>query len=198
VTGFDRTRRRVVLLTIAVTGLYHVRTEGQSPETAIIQRLTAETHEEAVACGRRDPDCSVKPYQLCPSDGRYAARLATPFSRVASAVTETKSGRRPMTPGDATRWGVGIYVYPAENSAKPEAIQRVEIRRDGQAIPPTTSTVGPLTVKKSDGSTTQSTRGFFAFPADVFAPTTDVTIVFVGSGSETRCLLETARLRLLR
>jgi hypothetical protein len=138
---------------------------------------------------------------LCASDRRYAARIATPFSRVASAVSEaTMTGRRPnaLTPGAATRWGVGIYVYPAENSTRAEAIQRLEIRRDGKTVQPTTSTVGPLTVKNADGSTKQLARGFFAFPADVFAPTGDVTIVFIGNAGETTCVLGRAQLSALR
>src|SRR3954469_5022703 len=128
---------------------------AQSVEFGIIERLTAETHQQAVACGHAGSDCSVTRYELCGSDGRYAARIATPFSRVASAVTDAiKAGRRPspMTPGAATRWGVGIFVYPSENSAKADAIQRVEIRREGRTIQPTTSTVGPITVRNADGS----------------------------------------------
>jgi hypothetical protein len=174
---------------------------AQSTDTGIIERLDAETHAQAVACGRSGPACSVAPYQLCASDGRYAARIVTPFSRVASGVNDAMmAGRRPnaMTPGAATRWGVGIYVYPAENSEKADAIQRLEIRRDGRTIQPATSTVGPLSVKATDGSTKQLARGFFAFPVDVFAPTADVTVVFVGSAGETTCVLDAARLRALR
>jgi hypothetical protein len=174
---------------------------AQSPAPGIIERLTAETHQQAVACGRGGGECSVIPYELCASDGRYAARIATPFSRVASAVTDAiKAGRRPnpMTPDAATRWGIGVFVYPAENSAKAEAIQRLEIRRESRTIQPTTATVGPLTVKNANGSTKQLARGFFAFTADAFAPTADITVVFVGSAGETTCVIDRARLGALR
>jgi len=196
-TSRDWIGGRAVLLVMVVASLVRNSVAAQLPEAGIVQRLTAETHEQAVACGQRGAECSVTPYQLCPSDGQYAAHIATPFSRVASAVSDAK-GRRPMTPGAATRWGVGIYVYPAENSAKAESIQRLEIRREGRTIQPTTSTVGPLTVKNADGSTKQSARGFFAFPAEVFAPTAEVTVVFVAGSSQTICVLDSARLRALR
>jgi hypothetical protein len=174
---------------------------AQSSETGILERLTAETHAQALACGRAGPQCSVTPYELCASNGRYAARLATPFSRVASAATDAaKSGRRldRVTPGFANRWGVGIFVYPADNSASADAIQRLEIRRQGQTIKPATSTVGPLTISNADGSTKQLSRGFFAFKADAFAPTADTTVVFVGGAGETTCVLDRGRLAALR
>jgi hypothetical protein len=174
---------------------------AQAPQTGIIERLTTETHAQAVACGRRGMDCAVTPYELCPADGRYAARIATPFSRVALAVFDAvKAGRRPnpMTPGAATRWGVGIFVFPAENSAKADAIQRLEIRREGRAIQPTTSTIGPITVKNADGTSRQLARGFFAFDADAFAATADVTVVFVGASGEATCMLDRTRLSALR
>lgn len=201
-TANPRCRRPYVLsalVTLAVSSGSVVFV--QTPERGIVERLTAETHQQAVACGRSGSDCSVIPYELCASDGRYAARIATPFSRVASAVTDAiTAGRRPnpMTPGAATRWGVGVFVYPADNSAKAEAIQRLEIRREGRTIQPTTSTVGPLTVKNADGSATQLARGFFAFGADAFAPTADITVVFVGSAGETTCVVDRARLATLR
>ena len=191
----------VCLLTLVSAATIPCSTFAQSPEQGIIARLTKETHEQAVACGRAGPDCSVTPYELCASNGRYAARLATPFSRVASAATDAgKSGRRldRVTPGAANRWGVGIFVYPAGNSPAADAIQRLEIRRQGQSIKPTTSTVGPITVKNADGSTKQLSRGFFAFAVDAFAPTADITVVFVGAAGETTCVLEQARLRALR
>jgi hypothetical protein len=174
---------------------------AQGAEPGIIAELTTVTHEQAVACGKMGPACSLAPYELCPSDGRYAARIVTPFSRVASAVNDAKmAGRRPnaMNPGAATRWGVGIYVYPAENSASADAIQRLELRREGRTVQPTTSTVGPLTVKNPDGSTKQLARGFFAFPPEAFAPTTGVTVLFVGNSGETSCVLDRARLAALR
>jgi hypothetical protein len=174
---------------------------AQTPGAGLIERLTAETHEQAIACGRLGAECAVVPYALCPSDGRYSARIATPFSRVASAVLEAiKAGRRPnpMTPGAATHWGVGIFVFPADNSAKADAIQRVEIRREGRIIQPSTSTVGPITVKVGGASTKQLARGFFAFPPDTFSPTANVTVVFAGAAGETTCTLDIAHLRSLR
>lgn len=190
------------VLTAAVVGAACISAQSSPPSAGgIIQRLTMETRDQAMACGRAGVECAVTPYALCPSNGRYAARIATPYSRVASAVYEAlKAGNRPnpMTPGAATRWGVGVFVFPAEDSANAEAIQRLEIRREGHVIRPTTSTVGPIAARMPDGSTKQLARGFFALPLDAFAPSADVTVIFIGLSGETACTLERSRLRALR
>jgi hypothetical protein len=192
-------RYALTALSAAVAGVASIL--AQSDAAVIIERLTVDTRDQAIACGRAGVECAVTPYALCPSNGRYAARIATPFSRVASGVFDAlKAGHRPnpMTPGAATRWGVGVFVFPAENSANAEAIQRLEIRRDGRVIRPTTSTVGPIAAKGPEGSTKQLARGFFAFSADAFAPSADVTVVFIGPSGETACILDRTRLKTLR
>jgi hypothetical protein len=144
----------------------------------------------------------VNRYELCPGNGRYDARIATPFSRVAAAAFDAqKSGRqgRSMEPAAVNRWGIGIYVFPAEQSSDADAIERVEVHSNGKTIPPLTSTVGPIGTTMSDGSTRQLARGFFTFPPETFAPGADVTVVFIGRASgETSCALDVARLKLLR
>ena len=167
----------------------------------IIVKLTAETHQEAVACGRAGAACAIAPYELCPEGGRYAARIATPFSRVASGVFNALRERRrpnPMTFGVATRWGVGIYVLPAERSATADAIESLEIRRDGRVMHPVTSTVAPVQVTRSDGSSATLSRGFFTFSPEIFEPSAGVTVVFVGRAGESTCLLPPDRLTALR
>jgi hypothetical protein len=170
--------------------------------SGIVVRLAPEAYDQAKACGRAGADCAVTPYQLCQApDARYAARIATPFSRVAGGVFEAvKRGRRPdpMPAAAATRWGVGIYVLPAEGSPNADAIQRVELRRRSRVIPPLTSTVGPVPAKMPDGSSKTLARGFFSFPAGAFDPSTDVTVVFVGAAGETTCTLNQIRLQELR
>ena len=96
------------------------------------------------------------------------------------------------------RWGVGIYVFPANGSADADAIQRVELRREGKAIQPKTSTVGPIAAKMPDGSTKQLARGFFSFSGDAFAASSEVTVVFVSASGETTCTLDRTRLKSLR
>jgi hypothetical protein len=202
--SIDYLARRFVstVLIAALVGAGRISAQSSPPSAdGIIERLTMETRDQAIACGRAGIDCAVAPYALCPLNGRYAARIATPYSRVASAVYEAlKAGGRPnpMTPGAATRWGVGVFVFPAEDSANAESIQRLEIRREGRVIRPTTSTVGPISARMPDGATKQLTRGFFAFPFDAFAPTADVTVIFVGLSGETACTLERSRLQALR
>ena len=175
---------------------------SQDSQGGIIERLTLETHEQAVACGRAGAACAVDPYELCPSrTGRYSARITTPYSRVASGVLEAlKKGRRPrpMTPGLATRWGLGVYVFPAEHSINADAIQRVEIRREGHVFRPTTSTVAPFAAEMPDGSRRQLARGFFAFPFGALSPESDATIVFIGAAGDTACTLTRDALRKLR
>jgi len=193
------TRFALTVLGAAIAGAASLF--AQSDDAVIIERLTVETRDQAIACGRAGVECAVTPYALCPSNGRYAARIATPFSRIASGVFDAlKAGRRPnpMPPGAATRWGVGIFVYPAEDSAAAQAIERLEVRRDGRVIRPTTSTVGPIAARGPDGSTKQLARGFFAFPADTFAPSSDVTVVFIAGSGETACILDRTRLKTLR
>jgi hypothetical protein len=171
------------------------------PTPGVIARLTVETREQAVECGRAGADCAVRPYELCPGDGRYVATLVTPFSRVASAVLDAERNGRSLSrlgAASVNRWGVAIYVSPIQHSTDPESIARLEIRRGGRVILPTKTTVGVVTVTLSDGSTRPSTRGFFAVPADVFEPSTDVDIAFIGSSTQATCRLDRDRLRALR
>jgi hypothetical protein len=171
------------------------------PAAGVIARLTVETREQAVECGRAGADCAVRPYELCPGDLRYVATLVTPFSRVASAVLDAeRTGRSLSRLGAASvnRWGVAIYVSPLQRSTDPESIARLEIRRAGRVILPMKSTVGVVTVTLSNGSTRPSTRGFFAVPADAFEPSTEVEIAFIGSSTQATCRLDRDRLRALR
>jgi len=187
---------------MATSGITSVRAEPFQ-HSGIIARLTEADHADAVACGRSGAECSIAPYQLCPSElsGRYSARIATPYSRVASAVFEgARSGRpaRGIDRGLANQWGIGIYVFPAERSIRADAIQRVEIRREGRMIQPLTTTVGPLAVTLPDGASKTLTRGYFAFGDDVFTPSESVTVVLIGAGGESTCFLDRSRLERLR
>jgi hypothetical protein len=167
-----------------------------------IKLLTEDTHAEAVACGRAGAGCAVDPYLLCPAENEhYSAWIASPFSRVASSVYEAVRRRqrvRPMEEIGANGWGVGIYVSPAQNYAKAESIQRLAIRRAGQTIEPTTSTFAPVNLQGPAGVTKQVSKGFFAFPMDVFSPADDITIVFVGPFGEATCTLDRLKLSSLR
>jgi hypothetical protein len=176
--------------------------DNPKSESGIIPRLSSEAYEQAKLCGRAGEECAVAPYQVCPSErARYSVRVATPFSRVASAVFEGLKSDKPgrgMDRGNANRWGTGIYVLPAERSAGAAGIERLEIRRDGRVIQPLTTTVGPIGVPMPDGSTKQLARGYFAFTPEVFAPSADVTIALTGSSGETKCVVDRSRLAALR
>jgi hypothetical protein len=175
---------------------------GQEPAEGVLPRLTPETYDQAKACGRAGADCASTPYLMCPSESaQYSIRIATPFSRVASAVLENlKLGKpgRGMDRSNANRWGMGLYVLPAEGSARAAGIEHVEIRRDGLVIQPKTATVGPIAVKMTDGSSKQLARGYFSFAPENFAPSTDVTLVLKGTAGETTCVIDRARLQKLR
>src|SRR5437870_3335720 len=112
----------------------------QADAAAGIKRLTLESRQEAIACGKSGADCAITPYRLCPSENQpYSAWIATPFSRIASSAFEAlkKHERpKPWDAGDANAWGVGIYVYPSDGYDRADAIQRVLIRRAGDIIEP--------------------------------------------------------------
>jgi len=185
-----------------VLGLLPGTWRPPSPEGGVIARLSAEAFEEAKACGRAGAECASAPYFVCPSESaRYSIRIATPFSRVASAALDAiQSGRpgRGMDRANANRWGVGVYVLPADRSAAAAGIESVEIQRDGQIIRPLTTTVGPIAVPMPDGSSRSLNRGYFAFPPGTFAPTSDVTMALHGSSGETTCLITQEQLQKLR
>jgi hypothetical protein len=172
------------------------------PEEGIIARLSAEAFEEAKACGRAGAECATAPYLVCPAENaRYSIRVATPFSRVASAALDAVQSGRPgrgMDRANANRWGIGVYVLPAERSAEAAGIESVEIRRDGQVIRPLTTTVGPIAVPMPDGSSRRLDRGYFAFPPGTFAPTSDVTMALFGSSGESACIITRGQLEKLR
>jgi hypothetical protein len=168
----------------------------------IIVPLTEASRDEAIACGRAGEECAIAPYRLCPAvSARYAARIATPFSRIANSVLDALRERRrpnPMVTGVANGWGIGIYVSPAALSSEADAIQRVELRRKGTVVRPLTSTVAPISVTGADGSTRELSRGFFAFSADAFDSSDDTTVVFIGRAGESQCTLERSQLKQLR
>jgi hypothetical protein len=179
------------------------RVDAQAGEAgAGIQRLTLGTREEAIRCGESGAACAIAPYRLCPSGtSGKTAWLATPFSRVASYVYEMmQRGERirPMTPGAANGWGVGIYVSPQQDYNNADAIQSVFIRREGQIFEPLTATIAPVPLIGPGGAEKRLSKGFFAFPMEVFAPTAAITIVLVGSTHTTSCPLDERGLATLR
>src|SRR5690242_1229041 len=103
---------RVMVASGLVLGLLPGTWRSPSPKEGIIARLSAEAFEEAKACGHAGAECASAPYFVCPSErARYSIRIATPFSRVASAALDAiQSGRpgRGMDRANANRWGVGV------------------------------------------------------------------------------------------
>jgi hypothetical protein len=167
-----------------------------------IKPVTLESLDEAIRCGQSGAGCAITPYRLCPSEGRsHSAFIATPFSRIASSVFEAlkRNDRpRPMTPGAANGWGVGIFVFPSANYDGADSIRQVIIKRGSEFIQPETTTLAPVTLVSPTGETKQLSKGFFAFAMDAFAPTTDIVIVFSGSGGDATCRLTQAQLSKLR
>ncbi len=98
-------------------------------------------------------------------------------------------------PGVANKWGVAVYVLPTQDVEKADSIQKVWVRRAGRTIPPTTTTLAPVTIPASGA---QLSKGFFAFPTNTFEPGPDVTFVFLGSTGETTCRLDSRALAALR
>src|SRR5690349_7930259 len=96
-----------------------------------IQPITMELRDKAIRCGEAGAHCAIAPYRLAsPETQPFSAWIATPYSRVAFSVFEAlrlKQPPRPMEPGAANGWGVGIYVSPAEDYARGDSIRRVVI-----------------------------------------------------------------------
>jgi hypothetical protein len=93
---------------------------------------------------------------------------------------------------------MGVYVMPPDDVRRAESIKRVFLRRAGNIIDAHTSTLAPVTIAGSDGATREVSKGFFSFPIDAFAPTSDLTVVFVSESRETTCTLDSQRLQALR
>lgn len=204
-TGSPLFRASPPAVTAAVWALSIVCAQAQGNPSAtgpgVIEKLTAQTRDQAIECGRQGPTCAIVPYQLCPNEGRYTAVLLTPFSRVAFAAVEAEKGGRPlgrMGPASVNRWGVSIHVSPAPHRGNPEPIERVELRREGQVFQPVKTTVGPVTVTSPEGTAVTSTRGAFSFPAAVFESSAALELVLIGPSGESRCTVERPQLRTLR
>lgn len=164
--------------------------------------MTLESRREAIACGKSGADCAITPYRLCPAENRrYSAWIATPFSRITFSVFEAlqKHERpKPWDAGEVNAWGTGIYVSPSEDYDHADAIRRVLIRRAGDTIEATTTTIAPVTLTSPAGVQKLVSKGFFAFPMDAFAATSDITIVLIGSAGEMPCTLDRRQLSTLR
>ena len=195
-------RRAVLALIIAAwCPSFLVAEQGDRLPTGPIERLTSETRETALACGRSGAECAVQRYELCrEGNAHYAVRLITPFSRVAEAAFDSQQTGKPlgrMGPATVNRWGIALSVAPAERSESAAAIKSVWIQRGQVRIQPTRSTVGPLTTEGTDGSPRQLARGFFVFPGSAFEPTSDITILLVGSSVDS-CTVSRERLQNLQ
>lgn len=176
---------------------------GQSSARAEgpMQRLTPETREQALACGREGRDCALTPYELCQENADYSVRLITPFSRVAEASLDAEEGRRPVGrigPATVNRLGIALSVAPAARGSSTASIEQVTIQRDGDVVKPVQATVGPVMTRATDGTIRALNRGFFVFPATAFEPSMDVTITLTGSSGESSCRLDRRRLSALR
>lgn len=194
------------LVATVVACLAATSTSGQvapqgGEESVGIRLLDAAGKKEAIACGRSGRDCAVTPYLLCPSELRpYAARIATPFSRVALSVFEAaQSNTRVIPPetGVVNSWGLGIYVLPAEDDDAADAIVTVFLRRGNKIIEPSTATVAPVGGEGRSGARSL-TKGFFSFPMSTLAPTSDLVVVFVGRHGDSTCPLNQKLLATLR
>lgn len=176
--------------------------QGGLPAEGPIERLTAESRERALECGRAGEACAITPYELCEKESAiYSIRLITPFSRVAKAALEAQQDGRPLGRMGAVtvnRLGIGLSVAPAQHSAAAAAIERVAVQREGRLIQPIRVTVGALTTEAADGTTKKLARGFFLFPAGTFQASSDVRIVLAGPSGQISCTLDRSQLLTLQ
>jgi hypothetical protein len=172
---------------------------GETEQTGA-RRLTEAAYDEAVACGHAGAHCAVEPYLICAAaNARFHAYIATPFQRVASSVYEAAgkgSEIKPMSPGEANGWGVGVYVLPGGNPRFADPIVNVAVLREGKRIEPLTTTIAPAMYRGA--ASPPLTKGFFAFPPGTFAPGAPVTVVLTGTAGSADCVLDRARLEAMR
>jgi len=186
-------------LVLAVSASAGAQDVTSTQMAAGIATLTAASRQQAVECGNAGVSCAITPYDICPEQSeRFSVRLITPFSRVATAALEARVNNQPlgrMGPGAVNGWGIALAVSPAAGSPAADGIVRVELRRDDTiVIQPKWTIVGPITTVISTGVTRQLSRGFFVFPVDAFAPTSDVQVVLIGQSGETTCTLDRQQL----
>jgi hypothetical protein len=181
------------VLVIPVSGI------AQSTRTDGVERLTKQSYEDALACGHSGETCAVTPYLLCPApDSPFAAYIATPFSRVAVAISDAaKAGKPARAPSftEANYWGFGVYVFPANNRRAADSIEKVRIKRGSEIIEPLNATTAPAVYR---GVHPPLSKGFFAFPMDAFAPSSPITLLLTGSNGTIECSLDRAKLQSLR
>jgi hypothetical protein len=198
-------RATMPALTAGIGALAIAFAQAQEPAafagSGVLGKLTTETRQQALECGRKGLACAVVPYQLCPDDRRFSIVLVTPFSRGALAAVEAASSGRPlgrMGPAAVNRWGISVHISPPSTTVNPEPIERMELRREGRVIQPMKATVGPVTLSAGSGPAQVSMRGAFDFPPEAFEPSAPVQLILVGPSGEFHCTLERARLQTLR
>jgi hypothetical protein len=164
-----------------------------------VQRLTKASYEDAVACGHSGERCAITPYLICPApNGPFTAYIATPYSRVASAINDAlKAGKPARSPGasEANYWGFGVYVFPANSRRLADSIEKVMIRRGSEVIEPLTATTAPAVYR---GAHPPLTKGFFAFPMDAFTPSASITFILMGTSGTIECSFDRSKLEALK
>lgn len=152
-----------------------------------IQAANRENYWNAVECGKQGgarPACVFYDADACKNDD-FALSLYTPYKMVAYTVwSEVSKGRKAPTPSwaEAQRTRIILGVSPLERD---NPVTGLVVRRGGK-------TLKPAEAMLSNGG------GTFYYDFAAFAPTTGITIEFIGKSRTVNCVIDRAVLARFR
>lgn len=154
-----------------------------------IQAISPESYYNAIDCGKKGGQqsaCVFWDTGLCKNDD-FTLNWYTPYKQVAYEVWLAASKKQPIPQPSfpaAQRTRVTIGLAPVKGAKN--VATTIQIKRGGQTIKPATQAL------EADGG------GKFIFDYSPFAPTTDITLEFVGKARTITCTVDQATLALFR
>lgn len=152
-----------------------------------IQAANRENYWNAVECGKQGgarPACVFYDADACRNE-EFALSLYTPYKMVAYTVwSEVSKGRKAPTPSwaEAQRTRIILGVSPLKRD---NPVTALAVRRGGKVLKPAESML-------SNGG------GTFYYDFAAFAPTTAITIEFIGKARTVHCVIDRAVLARFR
>ena len=150
--------------------------------------ISRESYYNAIECGKQGgqrPLCVFYDADLC-TNPDFTLALYTAYKQVAYEVWQAVSRKQAApTPSyvEAQKTRITVGVTPVRGSKNP--ISGVVIRRGGTSVKPATQSV-------------DENGGRFIFDYAAFAPTSDITIDFVGRAATQSCSVDRATLARFR
>jgi hypothetical protein len=144
--------------------------------------ISSESYYNAIECGKLggdDPACVFWDKALCENPD-FAVAMYTPYKAVAYEVWQAVRKMQPVpTPNyrQAQQTRITVGVTPVRGSKN--ALKDLRLLRGGKPVPPTARSVAP-----------GDARFTFDYPA--FAPTSGITLEFLGSTGTLACTIPQA------